>query len=60
MLQTVLISALVSLIVSNLTAAHHFNVIDGYVRDMIELAKEEIKKAYFICSKHLQNRNPKR
>lgn len=49
-LVTVLVSSVVSsvmtLILTKAIAAYHFKVIDGYVKDMVEIAKEQILKAY--------------
>lgn len=51
MFATVLISVVVSAIVSKIVAAYQFEVIDGYVKDMIEMAKREIANAYFNRNK---------
>ena len=49
-LLTVLVSSVVSsvmtLILARKIAAYHFKVIDGYVKDMVEIAKEQIRLAY--------------
>lgn len=49
-LVAVLVSAVVSstmtLILIKAIAANHFKVIDGYVKDMVEIAKEQIRLAY--------------
>lgn len=49
-LVAVLVSAVVSstmtFILTKAIAAYHFKVIDGYVKDMVEIAKEQIRKAY--------------
>ena len=54
-LVAVLISAVVSstmtLILTKAIAAYHFKVIDGYVKDMVEIAKKEIRKAYISRDK---------
>lgn len=46
----ILTSAIVAIIVSaiycKISAANTFSVIDGYVKDMIELAKKSIGDAY--------------
>lgn len=52
----VLVSAAVSstmtLILTKAIAAYHFKVIDGYVKDMVEIAKEQIRKAYVNRDRH--------
>lgn len=49
-LVAVLVSAVVSstmtLILTKAIADYHFKVIDGYVKDMVEIAKEQIRKSY--------------
>lgn len=56
MLVVVLVSATVSsaitLILTKAIAAYHFKVIDGYVKDMVEIAKEQIRKAYVNRDRH--------
>lgn len=39
------ISIIVSLICGKIIAIHTFNVIDGYVREVIEMAKKSIRDA---------------
>lgn len=55
-LVAVLVSAVVSsamtLILTRKIAAHHFKVIDGYVKDMVEIAKEQIRLAYLGQDRH--------
>ena len=55
-LVAVLVSAVVSstmtLILTKAIAAHHFKVIDGYVKDMVEIAKEQIRIAYVNRDRH--------
>lgn len=55
-LVAVLASAVVSfattLILTRRIAVNHFKVIDGYVKDMVEVAKEQIRKAYISQDKH--------
>lgn len=55
-LAAVLASAVVSfattLILTRKIAADHFKVIDGYVKDMVEIAKEQIRKAYISQDRH--------
>ena len=48
----IVLSAISSAMVAKVIAAYHFKVIDSYVKDMIELAKEEIRKAYVSRDKH--------
>ena len=43
----VLIAAVVSAIVSKIIAVHTFNVIDDYVKDVVDMAKESIRNAHF-------------
>lgn len=45
-LVSVVASTVVSVICCKISAAHTFNVIDGYVKDMIELAKKSIRNAH--------------
>lgn len=49
-LVAVMVSAVVSsamtLILIKAIAANHFKVIDSYVKDMVEIAKEQIRLAY--------------
>ena len=49
-LVAVVVSAVVSstmtMILTKAIAAYHFKVIDGYVKDVVEMAKEQIRKAY--------------
>ena len=55
-LVAVLVSAVVSsamtLILIKAIAANHFKVIDSYVKDMVEIAKEQIRLAYLSRDKH--------
>lgn len=55
-LVAVLVSAMVSstmtLILTKAIAAYHFKVIDGYVKDMVEIAKEQIRLAYVNQDRH--------
>lgn len=50
-IEVIAISAMTSLIVSvlccKISAAYTFKVIDGYVKDMIEIAKKSIRDTYF-------------
>ena len=48
----VLASAITSYLVAKAIAAHHFKVIDSYVRDVIDLAKKQIDAAYINQGKH--------
>lgn len=55
-LVAVLVSAVVSsamtLILTRKIAACHFKVIDGYVKEMVEIAKEQIRLAYLSRDRH--------
>ena len=55
-LVAVLVSAVISfattLILTRRIAVNHFKVIDGYVKDMVEIAKNEIRLAYVNRDKH--------
>ena len=55
-LVAVLVSAMISstmtLILTKAIAAYHFKVIDSYVKDMIEVAKEQIRLAYINQDRH--------
>ena len=55
-LVAVLISAVVSSVMTTILtkaiAAYHFKVIDSYVKDMIEVAKEQIRLAYVNQDRH--------
>ena len=42
-LEVVITSVIVSAIYNKIAAAHTFKVIDGYVRDVVELAKQLIR-----------------
>lgn len=46
------VSAVVSVIVTKIIAAHYFNVVDSYVKDLIELAKQYMEDAYISQGKH--------
>ena len=48
---TVAVAAVVALIVAKAIAAYHFQVIDSYVKDLIETAKKEIEQAYISQDK---------
>lgn len=43
---TIICAAIVSAIVSKVMATHYLEVIDGHVREMINLAKQKIEDAY--------------
>lgn len=43
---TVIVALAVSVVSCKISAAHTFNVIDGYVKEVIELAKKSIRDAY--------------
>ena len=47
-----LVSSVMTLILTRKIAAHHFKVIDGYVKDMVEIAKEQIRLAYVSRDRH--------
>lgn len=55
-LVAVLVSAVVSsamtFILTKAIAAYHFKVIDGYVKEMVEIAKEQIRLAYVNRDRH--------
>lgn len=40
------VSIAISLIVGKMVAAHTFLVIDGYVKDIVDMAKKSIRDAY--------------
>lgn len=40
------VSLIVSVVCGKITAAYTFKIIDGYVRDIIEVAKKSIRDAY--------------
>lgn len=47
---TIIVSAVVSsavtIVLTKKIAAHHFQVIDSYVKDVVEIAKKNIEAAY--------------
>lgn len=49
---SVLLSAVVSIAAAKAVAAYHFKVIDRYVREIIDLAKEEMEKVYVSQDTH--------
>ena len=42
---SVLLSVAASVVVTKIIAAYHFRVIDSYLKDLIEEAKKQIRKA---------------
>lgn len=45
-LVSVVVSTTITLILTKEIAAYHFKVIDSYVKDMVDIAKEQIQKAF--------------
>ena len=41
-----IIAVVVSVVCNTILAVHTFNVIDGYVKELIEMAKNSIRDAY--------------
>lgn len=41
------IAVIVSMICNKILAVHTFNVIDGYVRELVEMTKKSIRDTYF-------------
>lgn len=48
---TIIISVITSAIASNAIAAYHFNMIDGYIKSMVELVKSYIDKVSHAADK---------
>ncbi|MBO5208515.1 MAG: hypothetical protein J6B68_04130 [Lachnospiraceae bacterium] len=46
MVINIIVAILVSAISNKILAAYTFKVIDGYVKDVVETAKESIRNAY--------------
>lgn len=45
-LLSILISGITSIVVTKIEAERYFEVVNGYVNNLIELAKRHIKEAY--------------
>lgn len=45
-IKAAVIAMIISLVCNKISAAYTFKVIDGYVKNMIELAKKSIRDAY--------------
>ena len=51
-LTSALVSSIITLTLTKEIAAQHFKVIDGYVKEVVEIAKEQIKAAYVSRDRH--------
>ncbi len=47
MVECIVISVIVSVVCNRILAIHTFKVIDGYVKSIIDMAKESIRNTYF-------------
>ena len=49
---SILTSCIVSAIVTKVIAAHYFNVMDSYIKDIIEIAKRHMNDVYLSQDRH--------
>lgn len=47
LVECIVISVIVSVVCNRILAIHTFKVIDGYVKSIIDMAKESIRNTYF-------------